>query len=340
MKKEELDQISREASEKLREVSDSRELTQLRLHYLGRKGIFTQQMKRLKDLPKEERAEYGAQINFLKRRLEEEFDIVGRDLEEAELGRRLKEEKIDVTLPAARVKHGHRHPVTQVMEEIQNIFTGMGYQVVEGPEVEYDYYNFEALNIPDDHPVREEQRPFTVNPDILLRTQTTPIEIRVMERQRPPICAIASGRVFRAYGLSASESPNFHQVEGVVIDRNITFSDLKGTMATFAAQILGEETRVKFRPHKFPYNEPSAKMDVSCFHCGGKGCPVCGGEGWIEILGCGMIHPRVLSMSGIDPDVYSGFGFGLDAERITMLKMEIDDMRLLYENDESFLAQF
>ncbi|MCD8053642.1 MAG: phenylalanine--tRNA ligase subunit alpha [Lachnospiraceae bacterium] len=334
-----LNAICREAAGKLQRAANRQELAEARREILGKHGALAQQMRALRELPEEERAAFGARVNREKRLLEESFACREAEMEEAELTARLAAETIDVTLPAAKIQDGHRHPITRIMEEIQNLFIGMGYEVVEGPEVEYDYYNFEALNIPDDHPLREEQDTFIINPNILLRTQTTPVEIRVMERQRPPICAIASGRVFRAQEAGATSSPNFHQIEGLVIDKNITFSDLKGTMAVFARNMLGS-TRVKFRPYKYPYNEPSAKMDVACFHCGGRGCPVCGGEGWVEILGCGMIHPKVLSMSGIDPDIYSGFGFGLDVEQIAMLKWGIDDMRLLYENDESFLAQF
>ncbi len=338
--KKHIEEICREASEAMVRAADNDALAKVRRQYLGKNGILTGEMKKLKTLPVGEKADFGAAVNDAKTRLEEVFAEHRDRLERSALRKRLEEEAIDVTLPATKIQAGHTHPVTQVMEEIQEIFIGMGYQVVEGPEVEYDYYNFEALNIPDDHPQREEQNPLKINENILLRTQTTSVEIRVMERQRPPICAIASGRVFRAQEADRNDLPNFHQIEGLVIDKNITFSDLKGTMASFARHMWGDLARVKFRPYKYPYNEPSAKMDVSCFHCGGKGCPVCDGAGWIEVLGCGMIHPKVLAMSGIDPDVYSGFGFGLDVERITMLKMQISDIRLLYENDESFLAQF
>ena len=216
----------------------------------------------------------------------------------------------------------------------------MGFDVVEGPEIEKDYYNFEALNIPANHPAKDEQDTFYINKDILLRTQTSPVQVRQMEAKKPPIRMIAPGRVFRADEVDATHSPSFHQIEGMVIDKGITFSDLKGTLEMFVHKLFGEDTRVKFRPHHFPFTEPSAEMDVSCFKCGGKGCRFCKGEGWIEILGCGMVHPKVLRMSGIDPDVYSGFAFGVGLERIALLKYEIDDMRLLYENDIRFLSQF
>ena len=337
---EQIEKLREEALEAVLRAADGEALNRVRRAYLGKDGKLTGEMKRLKELPAEERAAFGQAVNEAKARIGEACRKRMEVLSEQALEARLAAETIDVSLPAARIQAGHTHPITQVMQEIQEIFIGMGYQVVEGPEVEYDYYNFEALNIPDDHPEREEQRPFTIAPEALLRTQTTSIEIRVMERQRPPICAIASGRVFRAQPEDRNHLPNFHQIEGIVIDKNITFSGLKGTMSAFARHMWGDLTRVRFRPYKYPYNEPSARMDVSCFHCGGTGCPVCGGAGWIEVLGCGMIHPNVLSMSGIDPEIYSGFGFGLDVERITMLKMEIDDIRLLYENDESFLGQF
>ena len=216
----------------------------------------------------------------------------------------------------------------------------MGYEVVEGPEVEYDYYNFEALNIPANHPAKDEQDTFYINDKIVLRTQTSPVQAREMEKGHLPIRMIAPGRVFRADEVDATHSPSFHQIEGLVVDKNITFSDLKGTLAEFARQLFGQDTKVKFRPHHFPFTEPSAEMDVTCFKCGGKGCRFCKGEGWIEILGCGMVHPRVLRMSGIDPEEYSGFAFGIGLERIALLKYEIDDMRLLYENDQRFLNQF
>jgi phenylalanyl-tRNA synthetase alpha chain len=216
----------------------------------------------------------------------------------------------------------------------------MGYEVVEGPEIEYDYYNFEALNIPANHPAKDEQDTFYITKDILLRTQTSPVQVRTMEKKQPPIRMISPGRVFRSDEVDATHSPSFHQIEGMVIDKGITFADLKGTLQQFAKEMFGEDTRVKFRPHHFPFTEPSAEMDVSCFKCGGKGCRFCKNEGWIEILGCGMVHPKVLRMSGIDPEVYSGFAFGIGLERIALLKYEIDDMRLLYENDIRFLRQF
>ena len=254
----------------------------------------------------------------------------------------IEAETIDVTLPSKKPAMGHRHPNTIALEEVERIFVGLGYEVVEGPEVEYDYYNFEALNIPDNHPAKDEQDTFyVVSPNkILLRSQTSSVQVHEMEKGKLPIRMIAPGRVFRADEVDATHSPSFHQIEGLVIDKNITFADLKGTLAEFAKELFGEDTKVKFRPHHFPFTEPSAEVDVSCFKCGGKGCRMCKGSGWIEILGCGMVHPHVLEMSGIDPNEYTGFAFGVGLERIALLKYEIDDMRLLYENDTRFLEQF
>ena len=259
--------------------------------------------------------------------------------------RKLREEKmkaevIDVTLPGRERKMGHRHPNTIALEEVEKIFIGMGYEVVEGPEVEYDYYNFEALNIPANHPAKDEQDTFYINDKIVLRTQTSSVQVHEMEKGKLPIRMISPGRVFRSDDVDATHSPSFHQIEGLVIDKNITFADLKGTLEQFAKKLFGEDTKVKFRPHHFPFTEPSAEMDVTCFKCGGKGCRFCKGEGWIEILGCGMVHPHVFEMSGIDPEEYTGFAFGVGLERIALLKYEIDDMRLLYENDKRFLEQF
>ncbi|MGN0165971.1 MAG: phenylalanine--tRNA ligase subunit alpha, partial [Lachnospiraceae bacterium] len=247
---------------------------------------------------------------------------------------------IDVTLPAKKPEIGHRHPNNIALEDVEKFFIGMGYEIVEGPEVEYDYYNFEALNIPANHPAKDEQDTFYITGDILLRTQTSSCQVRVMENTKPPIRILSPGRVFRSDEVDGTHSPCFHQIEGLVIDKDITFADLKGTLAEFAKELFGENTKVKFRPHHFPFTEPSAEMDVTCFKCGGKGCRFCKGSGWIEILGCGMVHPRVLTMSGIDPKEYTGFAFGVGLERIALLKYEIDDMRLLYENDTRFLKQF
>ena len=273
---------------------------------------------------------------MIEARLEETRELLAGKIREEQL----KREVIDVTLPAKKAQVGHSHPNMIALKEVERIFVGMGYEVVEGPEVEYQDYNFTKLNIPPDHPARDEQDTFLINPEICLRSQTSPVQARTMEKGKLPIRMIAPGRVFRSDEVDATHSPSFHQVEGLVIDKHITFADLKGTLAEFARELFGEETKVKFRPHHFPFTEPSAEVDVSCFKCGGKGCRFCKGSGWIEILGCGMVHPHVLEMCGIDPDEYTGFAFGVGLERIALLKYEIDDMRLLYENDIRFLKQF
>ena len=294
----------------------------------------------MKDLSPDVRPTFGQMVNEVRARIEEQLETAKKRLEEKELTARLSREVIDVTLPAKKERIGHLHPNRIAQEEVERIFIGMGYEVVEGPEIEYDRYNFELLNIPANHPAKDEQDTFYINKDIVLRTQTSPVQARIMEKGKLPIRIISPGRVFRSDEVDATHSPSFHQIEGLVIDENITFSDLKGTLAQFARDLFGEETKTKFRPHHFPFTEPSAEMDVSCFKCGGKGCRFCKGSGWIEILGCGMVHPHVLEMCGIDQERYTGFAFGLGLERIALLKYEIDDMRLLYENDDRFLRQF
>ncbi len=279
-------------------------------------------------------------VNETRSIIETRLDEVKKRLEREKMARDLENEKIDVTLPARKAEIGHRHPNQIALEEVERIFVGMGYEVVEGPEVEYDEYNFTKLNIPANHPAKDEQDTFYINKDIVLRTQTSPVQARVMETGKMPIRMIAPGRVFRSDEVDATHSPSFHQIEGLVVDKNITLADLKGTLQEFAKEVFGQDTRTKFRPHHFPFTEPSAEMDVSCFKCGGKGCRFCKGEGWIEILGCGMVHPHVFEMCGIDPNEYTGFAFGVGLERIALLKYEIDDMRLLYENDIRFLKQF
>ena len=340
MVKEKLEEIRQKDIASIEEANDADSLNDIRVKVFGKKGEFTQVQKGMKDVAPEDRPKVGAMINEARAAIEEKMTEAREKMQQKALEERLKRETIDVTLPAKKNKIGHRHPNTIALEEVEKIFIGMGFDVVEGPEIEKDYYNFEALNIPANHPAKDEQDTFYINKDILLRTQTSPVQVRQMEAKKPPIRMIAPGRVFRADEVDATHSPSFHQIEGMVIDKGITFSDLKGTLEMFVHKLFGEDTRVKFRPHHFPFTEPSAEMDVSCFKCGGKGCRFCKGEGWIEILGCGMVHPKVLRMSGIDPDVYSGFAFGVGLERIALLKYEIDDMRLLYENDIRFLSQF
>ena len=338
--KEKLQKIREEAMRQMEEAKELNALNDVRVAFLGKKGELTAVLKGMKDVSPEDRPMVGQLVNETREAIEKTLENAKNKLEAAEMERRLEKEVIDVTLPAKMNNVGHRHPNTIALEEVERIFVGMGYEVVEGPEVEEDYYNFEALNIPANHPAKDEQDTFYINDKILLRTQTSPVQVRVMEQGKLPIRMIAPGRVFRSDEVDATHSPSFHQIEGMVIDKNITFADLKGTLAEFAKELFGEDTKVKFRPHHFPFTEPSAEMDVTCFKCGGKGCRFCKGEGWIEILGCGMVHPKVLRMSGIDPEEYSGFAFGVGLERIALLKYEIDDMRLLYENDVRFLKQF
>ena len=338
--KDKLQEITKRAMEQIEAADEMTALNDVRVAILGKKGELTAVLKSMKDVKPEDRPAVGQLVNETRSAIEEKLAEAKERLEGAEMELRLKSEVIDVTLPAKKAKIGHLHPNTNVLQEVEDIFVGMGYEVVEGPEVEYDYYNFEALNIPANHPAKDEQDTFYINKDILLRTQTSPVQVRVMEKGKLPIRMIAPGRVFRSDEVDATHSPSFHQIEGMVIDKNITFADLKGTLQEFVKQLFGADTKVKFRPHHIPLTEPSAEMDVSCFKCGGKGCRFCKGEGWIEILGCGMVHPKVLKMSGIDPNEYQGFAFGLGLERITLLKYEIDDMRMLYENDDRFLKQF
>ncbi len=338
--KEKLQAIRQKAIEKIEAAESLDILNDLRVAYLGKKGEMTEVLKGMKDVAAADRPAVGQLVNDARKAIEEKIESVKKALEEKELERKLKDEVIDVTLPAKKLVIGHKHPNKIVLDEVERIFTGMGYEVVEGPEIEYDYYNFEALNIPANHPAKDEQDTFYINDKIVLRTQTSPVQVREMEKGKLPIKMIAPGRVFRSDEVDATHSPSFHQIEGLVVGKNITFADLKGTLAQFAKEFFGPETKVKFRPHHFPFTEPSAEADVTCFKCGGKGCRMCKGSGWIEILGCGMVHPNVLKMCNIDPDEYTGFAFGVGLERITLLKYEIDDMRLLYENDERFLKQF
>ncbi|MBE5935155.1 MAG: phenylalanine--tRNA ligase subunit alpha [Lachnospiraceae bacterium] len=338
--KEKLNAIVSEAMAQLEKVEELDILNNIRVSYLGKKGELTSVLKSMKDVAPEDRPMVGQMVNDARVKLEGKIEDVKTALVKKARDMKMASETIDVTLPAKRTLRGHRHPNTIALEEVERIFVGMGYEVVEGPEVEFDYYNFEALNIPANHPAKDEQDTFYINSNILLRTQTSSVQVHEMEKGKLPIRMIAPGRVFRSDEVDATHSPSFHQIEGLVIDKNITFADLKGTLAEFARELFGENTKVKFRPHHFPFTEPSAEVDVTCFKCGGKGCRMCKGSGWIEILGCGMVHPNVLKMSGIDPEEYTGFAFGVGLERIALLKYEIDDMRLLYENDKRFLEQF
>ena len=338
--REQLEKIKEEALHQIEASNALEKLNEIRVAYLGKKGQLTSVLKSMKDVAPEDRPKVGQMVNEARALIEEKLEETREILAKKAREEQMKREVIDVTLPAKKNNVGHSHPNTVALKEVERIFVGMGYEVVEGPEVEYDLYNFEKLNIPANHPAKDEQDTFYINKDIVLRTQTSPVQARVMEQGKLPIRMIAPGRVFRSDEVDATHSPSFHQIEGLVIDKHVTFADLKGTLAEFARELFGEDTKVKFRPHHFPFTEPSAEVDVSCFKCGGKGCRFCKGSGWIEILGCGMVHPHVLEMCGIDPEVYTGFAFGVGLERIALLKYEIDDMRLLYENDIRFLKQF
>ncbi len=348
-----LERIRENALKQIEIAEDMGLLNDVKVAILGKKGELTQVMKGMKDLAPEDRPKFGQMVNEARSVIEERMNEKMAEITRMARSAKLTRETIDVTRPGKRPLMGHRHPNQIALEDLERVFIGMGYEVVSGPEVEYDRYNFELLNIPANHPAKDEQDTFyiqrgaTTEEDILLRTQTSSVQARIMldamdpKKERTlPIRVISPGRVFRADEVDATHSPSFHQVEGLVIDKNITMADLKGTLAQFAQEFFGPKTKTKFRPHHFPFTEPSAEVDITCFKCGGKGCGVCKGSGWIEILGCGMVHPHVLEMCGIDPEEYSGFAFGIGLERITLLKYEIDDMRLLYENDERFLSQF
>lgn len=338
---EKLRNLAAEAGFALAAAADLEELNQVRVKYLGKKGELTQVLRGMGALAPEERPRIGQVANEVREQLERDLDLKTAVLKEGAKIKRLKNEGIDVTLPGTPVRRGRKHPLSLVLEEIEEIFLGLGYSIAEGPEVETDYYNFEALNLPKDHPARDMQDTFFIEEEILLRTQTSPVQVRTMEKTAPalPVKIIMPGKVYRRDD-DATHSPMFNQVEGLAIDRRITFSDLKGTLEIFVRSMFGERTRTRFRPSYFPFTEPSAEVDVSCVICGGGGCRVCSHTGWLEILGSGMVHPRVLEVSGYNSEEVTGFAFGMGVERIAMLKYGIDDMRLLFENDMRFLQQF
>ena len=335
-----IEEIKQKAMALIDQAGSPEKIQEARVRFLGKKGELTALLKGMKDVEPEMRPKVGAWVNEARAEIENRMEKAGEQMKAERLKKRLAAEKIDVTLPAKKPEHGHLHPNEIALREVERIFTGLGYEVVSGPEVEYDEYNFEKLNIPKGHPARDEQDTFYINSNIVLRTQTSSVQARIMEQGKLPIRIISPGRVFRSDAVDATHSPSFHQIEGLLIDEKSSFADLKGTLEVFAKELFGEDTKTKFRPHHFPFTEPSAEMDVSCFKCGGKGCRFCKGEGWIEILGCGMVHPHVLEMCGLDPKKYTGFAFGVGLERIALLKYEIDDMRLLYDNDLRFLGQF
>jgi phenylalanyl-tRNA synthetase alpha chain len=340
--KEKLEQIRQEAIKAMESTGATADLEALRVKYLGKKGELTAVLKQMGALSADERPIVGQLANEVREALAEAITRQQKKLEEAALNLRLKAETVDVTIPGKKPEIGHRHPMSIVLDEVKDVFIGMGFQVAEGPEVELADYNFTRLNTAEGHPAREWQDTFYLTGDssVLLRTQTSPMQVRVMERQSPPIRIIAPGRVYRKDEVDATHSPMFHQVEGLVVDKGITMADLKGTLNAVVEALYGTGTKTRFRPHHFPFTEPSCEVDVQCFECGGKGCRVCKGEGWIELLGAGMVHPKVLEGCGIDTNIYSGFAFGMGVERMAMRRFSISDLRLIFENDMRFLSQF
>ncbi len=341
--KEQLEKIEALAKQELEACTEIKGLDDLRVKYLGKKGELTAILKQMGKLSAEERPIIGQLANKVRSDIEDALNSKLTALKADAQAAQLKSETIDITLPGKTAPMGKLHPLTKVENEIREIFMGMGFDIADGPEIDDDYHVFEALNLPPDHPARDTQDTFYIegtDETVLLRTQTSSVQVHVMETQKPPIRIISPGRVFRSDAVDATHSPLFHQIEGLVIDKGIKMSDLKGTLEMLMKKLYGNDCKLRFRPHHFPFTEPSCEIDVSCFRCGGKGCPMCKGEGWIEILGGGMVHPKVLKTGGIDPEVYSGFAFGMGLERLVMFRFNIDDMRLLYENDVRFLSQF
>lgn len=338
--KAQLESILEQAQADLGAVSSIRELSDVRVKYLGKKGELTTIRKGLRDVSPEDRPAMGQLINDTVSQLEAALTARSEALEQEMLAQKLASETIDVTMPGKPLTIGKKHPLNVVLDEFKEIFLGLGFSIAEGPEVELDHYNFEALNIPKDHPARDTQDTFYISDNVVLRTQTSPMQVRTMKKKKPPIRIIAPGRVYRSDAVDATHSPLFHQIEGLVVDKDIRMSDLKGILELFAKKLYGDDTVVRFRPHHFPFTEPSAEMDIQCYQCHGEGCRLCKGEGWIEILGCGMVHPHVLEVCGIDPNEYSGYAFGIGLERMVMGRFKIDDIRLFYENDVRFLHQF
>lgn len=340
--KDKIEQIRKEALERLENAKSRGELEEMRVKYLGKKGELTALLKQMGKLSAEERPVIGQLANEVRQTLERVVEESGKKLEKAMLEKRLEAEALDVTVPGERHREGKRHPMYTVLDEIEDIFVGMGFEILDGYEIEESEYNFTKLNTSEGHPARDWSDTFYITNDssILLRTQTSPMQVHAMEAKRPPIRVVAPGRVYRKDEVDATHSPMFHQIEGLVVDRNITMADLKGTLNTVVRELYGENTVTRFRPHHFPFTEPSCEMDVQCHECGARGCRVCKGEGWIEVLGAGMVHPKVLEMSGIDSNVYSGWAFGMGLERLAMRRYQISDLRLIFENDVRFLNQF
>lgn len=338
--KEKLEQIKQSFDNKIDEIDTLQDIDALRVTYLGKKGELTSVLRGMGALSAEERPVIGQLANVVRNHIEEKIAEKTSAIKALETQRKLEAQAIDVTMPSGFTKQGTLHPINVVADEMKDLFIGMGYTVADGPEVEFDYYNFEALNIPDSHPARDTQDTFYIIDNMLLRSQTSSVQVRVMEETKPPIKIICPGKVYRADNVDATHSPIFHQIEGLVVDKGVTMGDLKGTLEVFAKHMFGENTKIRLRPHHFPFTEPSAEVDVSCWTCGGKGCKMCKGEGWIEVLGCGMVHPDVLRRCNIDPEVYSGFAFGIGVERTAMARFGITDMRHLFEGDMRFLSQF
>lgn len=338
--KDQLLRIRQEAAEQIKKALTIEELEAARVKFLGKKGSLTSILRSMGTLPGDERPIVGKMANEVRSDIEKLLESTLEKLKSKDKDERLKNEVIDISIPGRVKNRGAKHPLTIVLDEVKDIFSGMGFSIVEGPEIELDHYNFEAMNIPKDHPARDVQDTFYINDDVLLRTHTSPMQARYMEKHQPPIRIIVPGRVYRSDTPDASHSPVFTQIEGLVVDEGVTMGDLKGTLDIFAKKLFGEETKTKFRPHHFNFTEPSAEMDASCTVCKGKGCSVCKGTGWVEILGCGMVHVKVLEFCGIDPKKYTGFAFGVGLERIAMIKYGIDDIRLFYDNDIRFLNQF
>lgn len=337
---ERLKALKEKAKLEINSANNTEILEKARIQYLGRKGELTEILRGMGGLSSEERPIIGKIANEVREEIETFLEEAKKDIKVKELEEKLQSETIDITMPGKEVKIGRRHPIIQAMDDLKDIFISMGFQVAEGPEVETVHYNFDALNAPKNHPSRDMSDTFYIDENTILRTQTSPVQVRVMETTKPPIKIVSLGRCFRNDSPDATHSPMFHQIEGLVVDKGITMGDLKGTLEVFAKNFFGKNTKIKFRPHNFPFTEPSAEVDVTCFKCQGEGCSVCKGNGWMEVLGAGMVHPNVLKNCGIDPEIYSGFAFGMGIDRLTMQKYGIDDIRLLFENDMRFIDQF
>lgn len=338
--KNKLELIQKEFGLGISAATTPEKLEELKVAYLGKKGELTSILKGMGQLSPEERPVVGQMVNSVRADMEQKIAEKAELLKAEEITKKLASEKVDVTMPGKTKKAGALHPINQISDEMKDLFIGMGYEIADGPEIEFDYYNFEALNLPEGHPARDTQDTFYITEKMLLRTQTSSVQIHVMENKKPPIKIICPGKVYRADNVDATHSPIFHQIEGLVVDKGVTMGDLKGTLEVYAKHMFGPETKIRLRPHHFPFTEPSAEVDVSCWTCGGKGCRMCKGEGWIEVLGCGMVHPDVLRRCGIDPEVYSGFAFGIGVERTAMARFGVTDMRQFFEGDTRFLSQF